>query len=80
MAEVNSISSKLQILVWEEMEYLLDVCRVTNASYVHTHTGLAGAGAGSGAGCNVMKCSLSHVVRSGTNAGAGSDIRKCNRR
>ena len=39
-----------------------------------THTGFAGAG------CNVIKWSLSHVVRSARNAGAGSDIRKCSRR
>ena len=41
-----------------------------------THTGLAGAGAG----FNVIKWSLSHVVRSGRNASAGSVIRKCSRR
>ena len=49
-----------------------------DAKSAFTHTGFAGAGPG--AGCNVIKWSLSHVVRSGRNAGAGADIRKCSRR
>ena len=38
---------------------------MTKSAFTHT---------GSGSGCNVIKWSLSHVVRSGRNAGAGSEF------
>ena len=70
-------SSALTWLLWKFITPSL--VNLASLERFHTHR-FAGASAGSDAGCNVIKRSLSHIVRCGRNAGAGSDIRKCSRR